>query len=462
MDRKGIAKMKLRTRIATIIGRTTQTFLQKTNSGGTSLPGKLATRIQPNLLKELAKDYEVILITGTNGKTVTTSLATSVLRQQYPHVLTNETGSNLIQGIITAFIQDTKYHKVYANRPRIALLEVDEASVRHVTEHIKPKAILTTNLFLDQVDRFSDVTVAYDYILEGIEKTPETVLIMNGDQPILADEKSTNPHVYFGFANQNDETKLEIEAGAESDNCPKCGTKLAYFSNAYSNLGDYHCPNCAFSRPELTYTVEEVLKMTPTSAQFIIDGDIYETPHAGLYNIYNALAAYSIGRFMNVKTELIARGLRGSKTVFGRQEQIAVEDKDVQINVIKNAVGLNQVIANLALENDPFTFIYVINNNPADGRDVSWISEGDFEKLEGMPIEHMFVSGIAKEQLTEHLLTLLKKPVKLDTLTDTKEIIQTIKTAQTEKVYILASYTAMMEIREELAEQGYVKERMQV
>ena len=462
MDRKGIAKMKFRTRIATLIGRATQTILQKTSSGGTSLPGKLATRIQPNLLKELAKDYEVILITGTNGKTVTTSLATSVLRQQYPHVLTNETGSNLIQGIITAFIQDTKYRKVYAGKPRIALLEVDEASVRHVTEHIKPKAILTTNLFLDQVDRFSDVTVTYDYILEGINKTPETVLLMNGDQPLLADDKSKNPQVYFGFANKNKEKKLEIEAGAESDTCPKCGSKLVYHSTTYSNLGDYKCTNCTFTRPELTYAVEEVLEMTPTSAQFKIDGDVFETPHAGLYNIYNALAAYSIGRFMNVKTELIARGLRGSKTVFGRQEQIAVDDKDVQINVIKNAVGLNQVIANLALENDPFTFVYVINNNPADGRDVSWISEGDFEKLEEMPIEKMHVGGIAKEQLTDHLQSSYGMPAKIDGVSDMSEIMKAIKGAPTEKVYILASYTAMMEIREELAEQGYVKQRMQV
>lgn len=454
--------MKFRTRIATIIGRTTRAILQKTSSGGTSLPGKLATRIQPDILNELAKDYEVILITGTNGKTVTTSLATSILRQQYPHVLTNETGSNLIQGIITAFIQDSKYRKVYADRQKVALLEVDEASVRHVTEHIKPKAILTTNLFLDQVDRFSDVSVTYDYILEGIAKTPETVLLMNGDLPILTDEKSSNPHVYFGFANKAKETRLELEAGAESTTCPSCGTKLVYQSTTYSNLGDYCCPNCAFSRPELTYAVDEVLEMTPTSTQFKIAGDIYETPHAGLYNIYNALAAYSIGRFMHVKPELIARGLQNSKTVFGRQEQIAVESKDVQINVIKNAVGLNQVIENLLLEQEPFTFVYMINNNPADGRDLSWISEGDFRKLEEMPIEQIYISGMAKEQLTEHLLTVFEAPLKMDTLADAKEIIKTIKKSPTEKVYILASYTAMMEIREELAEQGYVKKRMQV
>lgn len=461
MDREGIANMNIRTKMATFVGRTTQAILRKISSGGTSLPGKLATRIQPNILSELAKDYEVILVTGTNGKTVTTALATSVLRQKFEHVMTNDTGSNLIQGVITAFIQDAKNRKKFAGKQKIALLEVDEASVRHVTEHIKPKAILTTNLFLDQVDRFSDVTVTYDYIIEGITKTPDTVLLMNGDLPILADEKSPNAREYFGFANENQDKAVEVEAGAESLACPSCGTDLAYHSNTYTNLGDYYCPNCMFARPELTYKVEEVLEETPTSTRFVIDGYTYEIPHAGLYNVYNALAAYSIGRFMGVEQELIAGGLNQSKAVFGRQEQIDVEGKEVQLNVIKNAVGLNQVIAILELEKDPFTLFHVINNNPADGRDVSWISEGEFAKLKKMPIERTYVSGMVKEQLTEHLLTVFEQPVKMDTLADTKEIIEAIKSAPTEKVYILASYTAMMEIREELAERGYVKERMQ-
>ncbi len=453
--------MNIRTHFATFVGRSTQSILRRVSSGGTSLPGKLATRIQPDILKELAQDYEVIIVTGTNGKTVTTALATNVLRRKYDHVLTNDTGSNLIQGIITAFIQDAKNRRKIVGTQKIAVLEVDEASVRHVTEHIQPKAILTTNLFMDQVDRFSDVGVTYDYILEGIAKTPDSVLLMNGDLPILANEKAPNPHEYFGFANQNKEETVEIEEVGESIACPNCGARLDYYSNTYSNLGDYFCSNCVFARPELMYKVDEVVETTPTSTQFTIDGYTYSIPLAGLYNIYNALAAYTIGRFMGVEQEFIAAGLSETKTVFGRQEQIDVEGKALQMNVIKNAVGLNQVIDLLALEQEPFTIIHVLNNNPADGRDVSWIRGGQFQKLKDMPIEQTYVSGLAREKLVEQLMHVYPDSKDLHLLEETTAILEAVKNAPTEKVYMLASYTAMMNIREELAEQGYVKERMQ-
>ncbi len=453
--------MNIRTRFATFVGRSSRAVLRRISNGGTSLPGKLATRIQPDILKELAKDYEVILVTGTNGKTVTTALATNVLRQKFDHVMTNDTGSNLIQGIITAFIQDSKNRRKTKGKQKIAVLEVDEASVRHVTEHIKPKAILTTNLFMDQVDRFSDVTVTYDYILEGVAKTPHSVLLMNGDLPILADERLTNPREYFGFANDSREETVDIVAAGESAACPKCGTPLHYYATTYNNLGDYACPNCGFSRPDLTYQVDNILNTTPTSAQFILDGFTYSTPLAGLYNIYNALAAYVIGRFMGVTQEQIAAGLSETKAVFGRQEQIMVDGKATQINVIKNAVGLNQIIDLIALEHEPFTIIHVLNNNPADGRDVTWIREGQFEKFKEMPIAKTYVGGLAKEPLVEQLMAVHGQPEDFHLLEDAEAVIEAIQQAPTDKVYILASYTAMMGIREALAEQGYVKERMQ-
>lgn len=452
--------MNTRTRLATLVGRTTQSVLRKISNGGTSLPGKLATKIDPNILSELSKEYEVIIITGTNGKTVTTALTTNVLRQQFDHVLTNETGSNMIQGVISSFIQDSK-NKTKHGQKKVAVLEVDEASVRHVTEHIKPAAILTTNVFRDQVDRYSDIEMTYDLILEGAAKTPESVLLMNGDAPIFNESTTPNPRQFFGFANENKSTTKSHADKSEPNNCPNCGELLTYEMLTYSNLGDYTCPNCGLHRPELTYLVDEVLETTPNSTHFVIDGHPFVLPLAGIYNVYNALSAYAIGRFMDIDPGKIAQGLMATEAVFGRQERIMMDDKELIVNLIKNAAGLNQMIELLALEEDPFALILSVNNNPADGIDSSWLKEGHFEQLLNMPVTEAYVSGSQQDLLTEQLVESDFGRENIWPVEDEKAMLKTIKGIKTDKIYILASYTAMLRLREELAEQGFVKERMQ-
>lgn len=450
--------MNNRTKLATLIGRTTQWGLKKFTSGGSSLPGKLATKIDPNILQELGRDYEVVIITGTNGKTVTTALTVNILRQQFDHVMTNETGSNMLQGVVSTFIQDSGNKT--AGR-KIAVLEVDEASVRHVTEYIKPVMILATNIFRDQMDRYGEIYTTYKLILEGAAKSPETLLMMNGDAPIFNSQETVNPRQYFGFGNTNQEADMLAENNTDGVICPNCEHVLHYHAITYSNLGDYFCPNCGFSRPELTCQVDKIIELTPETASFAIDGHDFDIPVAGLYNVYNALAAYAIGRHFGVEPAAIAQGLHGAKRIFGRQETIIIDDKDVRINLIKNPVGLNQIIELVGLEKEPFTLITVLNDNDADGRDISWIWDGNFEKLAGMPIQSTFVSGIRQTDLAERLKVAGFNPDTLTPLADSKAIIEAIKTAPTQKVYILTTYTAMLDIRRELADQGLVKERMQ-
>lgn len=450
--------MNNRTRIATLIGRTTQWGLKKFTSGGTSLPGKLATKIDPNILKTLGQDYDVVIITGTNGKTVTTALTVNILRQKYDHVLTNDTGSNLLQGVVSTFIQDSGSK---ASGRKIAILEVDEASVRHVTKHIKPKMILTTNIFRDQMDRYGEIYTTYKFILEGAEKSPDTILMMNGDAPIFNSKDTINPRQYFGFTNSDKTTDILADNNTDGVVCPNCEHILHYHDITYSNLGDYFCPNCGFKRPDLTYAVDNIIDLTPESASFSIDGYNYDIPVAGLYNVYNALSAYAIGRHFDVSQEQISTGLHGAKRIFGRQETIFIDDKDVRINLIKNPVGLNQIIDLVDLEKEPFTLITVLNDKDADGRDVSWIWDGNFEKLPIMPIADGYVSGIRQTDLTERLKVAGFEEDKLKPLADSKSIIAAIKAAPTRKIYILTTYTAMLDIRREMADQGLVKERMQ-
>lgn len=449
--------MNFKTKLAVISGRFTQWFLQTFTNGGSSLPGKVATRINPDLLKELAKNYKVVLITGTNGKSVTTSMTVNILKQKFNHVMTNDTGSNMLQGVVSSFIQDAKNEKV---EDKIAVLEVDEASLRRVTEFINPEIILVNNLFPDQMDRNGSPEDVYDLILEGIGKTPNSLIMLNGDAPILNSKPMDNKQEFFGFSLKDSNHVIETEGNATDSICPNCGEKLEYSSLIYSDLGDYYCPNCGFKRPKLTNTIDEIIEMTTESASFKINDYIYTIPVAGLYNIYNALAAYSIGHYFGVEEPNIENGLNSMTRMFGRQEVIKVGNKDVRMNLVKNAVGLNEVINLIDLEQKEFSLIIVLNDNLADGRDISWIEEGDFDKFKNMPAKETYVSGTRQDDLTNHLINNGFSTEELRPLEDAKAIVEAIKNMQTDKVYILTTYTSMLDLREEMYNQGLVKSRM--
>lgn len=451
--------MKARTMLATFAGRFAQWGLKTFSGGGSSYPGQLATKIDPNILSELGKEYKVIVVTGTNGKTVTTSLIVNILREKFEHVMTNDTGSNMVQGLITSFILDAGKGRKQTNK--IAVLEVDEASLRNVTNHIKPELIVVTNVFPDQVERYSSIEKTYEIILEGVNKTPESILLLNGDAPTLNSVDTVNPRQYFGFSNKSVTAALQADEGTEGVHCPRCGESLYYNFISYSNLGDYYCRNCGFKRPELNYQVDEVTDLSADSVSFTIGNYDYTLPLAGLYNVYNALSAYSVARHIGINEETIAAGFAKQNRLFGRQEILEIGDKKVELNLIKNPVGLNQVIELILGETEPYTLITVLNDNPADGKDISWIEAGDFEKLVEMPIVKNYYAGIRKEDLNKRLVQAGFKADELIALEDDKEILEAIKTAPTEKVYLLTTYTALLSVRELFVEQGFIKDRMQ-
>jgi len=452
--------MSLKTKLATALGRTTQWGLSTFTNGGSSLPGKLAQKVDPDVLKELAKNYKVVLITGTNGKTLTTALTVNILRQKFDYVLTNPTGSNLKQGIVSTFISDSNQK----NENKIAVLEVDEASLRHVTKYIQPELILATNVFRDQTDRYAQSSATYDFILEGADLAPNAVLLMNGDIPIFPAKDSQNPRQYFGVKSEDKSIDKMPSDQTDDTSCPICSQKLHYHKISYDNVGDYFCVNCGYKRPELTYSLDRVDELTTDSATFTIDDYTYRIPVAGLYNVYNTLAAYSVGRYFGITETQIEQGLIKVERIFGRQELIQVEGKEVRINLMKNPVGLNQIIRLIELEKEPFTLVNILNDRPADGTDISWIEDGDFEALAALDSEQIkatVVSGIRTEDMKARLLQAGFSEGNITYAESSRDVIEQIKASSTDKVYILATYTAMLELRKELADKGYVKERMQ-
>ena len=445
--------MSLRSHFATLVGKSSRWFLKTFTKGGSSLPGKIALAIDPKVLDQLAKDYHIIVVTGTNGKTLTTALTVNILKQEFGEVLTNTTGANMLQGIVSTFLSGKKNK----NGKNFAVLEIDEASLSKVTEFLTPELFLFTNIFRDQMDRYGEIYTTYQLIVDGAKKAPDATIIMNGDLPIFNSVETINPRQYYGF---NHVADYETEAHYNTDGvlCPHCHHILKYKMITYSNLGKYYCPNCDFVRPELNYQLTELINTTNTSAEFVIDEEKYKIEVGGLYNVYNALAATSVAEYYGIAPEKIRKGLAYDEKVFGRQEVINIDGKQCTLVLVKNPVGLNQVIDTMKMAPFDFSLAALLNANYADGIDVSWIWDSQLEELEELNIPKVISGGERKTDMTLRLKVAGIQPENLIEVPDLKQVIEEIKTAPTEHVYILATYTAVLNLRKELIQQGYIKE----
>lgn len=444
--------MGIRSHVAIAAGKTSQWVLQTFFKGGSSYPGKLALKIDPKILDTLAKDYEIVVVTGTNGKTLTTALTVNILRQEFDHVLTNPTGANMEQGIVSTFLS-AKNKKA---KKKFAVLEIDEASLSRVTKYIEPKLFLFTNIFRDQMDRYGEIYTTYKLIVDGAAAAPNAPILCNGDSPIFNSVETINPRKYYGFNHEPDKEQM-AHYNTDGLLCPKCHHILHYKMITYANLGKYYCPNCGFHRPELDVQLTEMVAMDNTSADFVIDGSEYSIAVGGMYNVYNALAATAVAEHYGVAPEKIKAGLSYDEKVFGRQETINIDGKLCTLILVKNPVGLNQVIDMMGLAPYSFSLVSLLNANYADGIDVSWIWDGDHEAFSQMDIPEVIAGG---DRHTDMALRLKVAGIPEDNLKEIPnldDVITAIKKLPTERVYILATYTAVLQLRKQLTAQGYIK-----
>lgn len=448
--------MSLKSALATFVGKSSYVVLHDIlRRGGTSLPGKLATKIDPEVMTTLAEKYDVILITGTNGKTLTTTLTTRVLREQFPDVITNPSGSNMMQGITGTMLTAKVTGK--SHRP-IALLEVDEANVEEVARQLKPMAFVLTNIFRDQLDRFGEIYTTYDKILKGIRLFPEATVIANADSPIFMRGDLPNPKVYYGFNHLPADGDMKAPHNTDGVLSPTDDTVLHYHFMTFGNQGDYFSVSDDFKRPELDYDVTKINEMTPRYSNFDIDGETYQIEIGGMYNIYNALAAYTVGRFLGVTTQQIHHAFESNAQIFGRQEAVNVNGKEVTIVLIKNPVGANQVIDMMKTDDQPFSLIALLNANYADGIDTSWIWDTDFESLKDSGMQAIATGGERYKDL--YVRVKMAGYGEHPVYQDLKQIVKAIDEMPTKRVYIAATYTAMLQLRAQLAQQGFIKTGM--
>lgn len=435
-------------------GKTAQTLLKSMGRGST-YPGKLALQFDKNILDTLAKDYEIVVVTGTNGKTLTTALTVGILKEAYGHVLTNPSGANMITGIVSSFLTAKKGK----SGKKIAVLEIDEASLPRITQYIKPSLFVFTNIFRDQMDRYGEIYTTYQLIIDGAKNAPEATILANGDSPLFASKELVNPVKYYGFNTEDHEPQL-AHYNTEGILCPKCQAILQYRLNTYANLGHYICLNCDFKRPELDYQLTALTKTTNVSSAFVIDGQEYSINVGGLYNIYNALAAVAVAEFFGLSPEQIKAGFEKSRAVFGRQETFSIGDKSCTLVLIKNPVGASQALEMIKLADYPFSLSVLLNANYADGIDTSWIWDANFELIQEMDITEINAGGVRHSEIARRLRVSGYDSSKISEKESLEEVMQAIEKQESKHAYILATYTAMLAFRELLASRHVIRKEM--
>lgn len=444
----------MKTLMGITAGKTAQTLLKSMGRGST-YPGKLALQFDKNILDTLAKDYEIVVVTGTNGKTLTTALTVGILKEAYGQVLTNPSGANMITGIVSSFLTAKKGK----SGKKIAVLEIDEASLPRITQYIKPSLFVFTNIFRDQMDRYGEIYTTYQLIIDGAKNAPEATILANGDSPLFASKELVNPVKYYGFNTEDHEPQL-AHYNTEGILCPKCQAILQYRLNTYANLGHYICLNCDFKRPELDYQLTALTKTTNVSSAFVIDGQEYSINVGGLYNIYNALAAVSVAEFFGLSPEQIKAGFEKSRAVFGRQETFSIGDKSCTLVLIKNPVGASQALEMIKLADYPFSLSVLLNANYADGIDTSWIWDANFELIQEMDITEINAGGVRHSEIARRLRVSGYDSSKISEKESLEEVMQAIEKQESKHAYILATYTAMLAFRELLASRHVVRKEM--
>lgn len=450
-----MATINIKSILSIICAKCTAFLSKHLIKGGSTFPGKIALKIDKNILKKVSEGYKVILVTGTNGKTTTTSMITNILKENGFDVITNSTGANLYPGITACFISNYKFFNKPKNK--YAVIEVDEANVKFVTEHISPEIITVTNLFRDQLDRYGEVYTTLSKILEGVVKVPNSKLILNGDESLLGKLDLKNPMLYYGFNTPITEN-TSVDINADSKFCKICKTRYSYNFVTYNHLGDFYCPECGYKRPKLNYAVNKIFELNPESSSVLINDSEILISQSGAYNIYNGLCAYAIAKELNVSDEVIASSLQNQDSSFGRQEQITIGNKQAEIILVKNPAGYNQALDTLCLNKDDFSVAFFLNDNYADGRDISWIWDVNFEKISSLPIKNIFISGTRMYDMAVRLkiANLNKNSFILEE--DYEKLTEAIQNnSSADKIYILATYTAMINYRKYLHSKGYIK-----
>ncbi|HZO34357.1 MAG TPA: MurT ligase domain-containing protein [Gaiellaceae bacterium] len=363
--------------------------------GGTTLPGKLLWKLDPGAIDQLARrlSHGSALVSATNGKTTTTAMAAAILGRRL-RLVHNRSGANLVSGVASSLL--------HARDAELGLFEVDEGALPEVARRLAPGALLLANLFRDQLDRYGELELVAARWREAVASLPDATLVVNGDDPQVGDLATGRDDATVFGVDDPAHARPALQHAADSKYCLRCGTPYEYAAAYVGHLGDYRCPNCSHRRPPLDVVAREIELRGLAGTAFTLtapEGSTrIELALPGLYNVYNALGASALALRLGATLDDVVHGLGGFSAAFGRFERIELGDRRVLMLLIKNPAGANEAVRTLVDASAPRVAIIALNDDIADGRDVSWIWDVDFEPLlEGL--DTLVAAGSRAEEL---------------------------------------------------------------
>jgi UDP-N-acetylmuramyl tripeptide synthase len=421
--------------------------------GGTTLPGKLLATIDPGALDRLAARLPAgaVVVSATNGKTTTAAMAAEILRPRF-RLAHNRSGANLVSGVTSALLA--------APDAELALLEVDEGALPLVARRVRPRVVVLGNLFRDQLDRYGELELVAGRWREAMRDLPAAARVaVNADDPQVGDLGRERDVTAFGLDDRR-HARPGMQHAADSKWCVRCGTPYEYRAAYVGHLGDYSCPACGHARPEPAVVARNVALRGLAGVSFDL-----ETPEGtrrvdlavpGLYNVYNALAAAALARELGTPLDVTAAGLARFSAAFGRFERIGVDGRTVVMLLIKNPAGANEAVRTLVDGGAPPVAVVALNDEIADGKDVSWIWDVDFEPL-FTGLERLVATGSRAAELA---LRFKYGGLSEDAIEVVPDLGSALDrglglTPEGGELVVLPTYTAMLGMRRTIAGRGY-------
>lgn len=429
--------------------------------GGTSLPGKVLLKLERHAIARLTSRLAngAAVISATNGKTTTAAMSATILQGAGHKLVHNHAGANMAGGIASTLLAAS------SGGGRIdgdlGLFEVDELWVAQITDETEPRALLLANLFRDQLDRYGELETIAERWADVVGRlSSASRLVLNADDPLIADlGRQRGDVTYFGV---EDHTLAvpEMQHASDSKHCRRCGAPYVYDAIYLGHLGDYHCAVCGQQRPKPTVYADEVTLHGTSRATFMLHSPAGSKavllPLPGLYNVYNAVAAAALCLELGATLDQVVSGLQAATAAFGRAEEVTVDGGSLKLLLMKNPAGANELLRTLALEPGELDILAVLNDLIADGRDVSWVWDADFELL----VPHartVTCSGTRAAELAVRLKYAGVDPTRVSVIPDLSSALDSaIAGAGDGRVFALPTYTALLALREELASRGHV------
>jgi UDP-N-acetylmuramyl tripeptide synthase len=447
-------------RLARALARLLRTASRRLGrSGGTTAPGRLLLKLWPGSMEQMASGLQqgAVLVSATNGKTTTSAMIAGALEEAGEHVVHNRAGSNMSWGVATALLD------AGSEPNQIGLFEVDEAWLPAVAKAVKPRAYLLSNLFRDQLDRYGELELLADRWAELVATEAssgrDVRFVLNADDPLVADLGRERAGVtYFGV--EDDSQALpSLQHAADSKHCRNCGHPYVYDAVYLGHMGRYRCTNCGRRRPEPDVAATSV-RLDGMSGSHVRlrtpQGDVeLSLPLPGLYNVYNAVAAAATALELGVALDTVKTALEGFAGSFGRVETIPIDGHEVSILLVKNPAGANEVLRTLTLEDGQLDLWLALNDRIADGRDVSWIWDADFELLAGR-VRRATCSGTRAEEMALRLKYAgIDAELAIDR--DLGDSLDSAVKAANGRLFALPTYTALLDLRDLLSRRGLAR-----